>query len=388
MQEHQAQETLGYDDKPKICFVAHFAYGALTGGNTGHIGGVERQTSLMARWLAGRGYRVSMLTWDEGQGDGIDIDGVRVFKMCREDAGIRGLRFFWPKWASLIGAMKRANADIYYQNCAECVTGQAGLWCRWHGRKFMFSAAHDLQCDARLPALRTLRERILYRYGLRTAHKVIVQSKKQQDMMRGNFGRNSVILPMPCSEPPEGDYSCLEQVREEINRVLWIGRICQQKRPHLLLDLAEACPDIIFDLVGPEDDTDYCRGVCERASRVANIVLHGPASRELVPEFYRKATAMCCTSNSEGFPNTFLEAWSHGLPIVTTFDPDNLVANQGLGVSVQDVPGLASGIHSLCKSPDQRQNMSRRARQFYLKNYTVDAVMAKYEKVFVDVSRE
>ncbi|MBL7145005.1 MAG: hypothetical protein ISS76_12290 [Phycisphaerae bacterium] len=72
-----------YIDKPRICFVAHFVYGALAGGDGGHIGGVERQTSLMARWFAGRGHEVSMLTCDEGQEDGVEIDGVRVFKMLR-----------------------------------------------------------------------------------------------------------------------------------------------------------------------------------------------------------------------------------------------------------------------------------------------------------------
>lgn len=40
-------------DPSHICLVAHFAYGALAGGEHGHIGGVERQTSLMAKWLAG-----------------------------------------------------------------------------------------------------------------------------------------------------------------------------------------------------------------------------------------------------------------------------------------------------------------------------------------------
>ena len=35
-----------------ICFVAHFAYGELASIDTGHIGGVERQTSQMAKWLA------------------------------------------------------------------------------------------------------------------------------------------------------------------------------------------------------------------------------------------------------------------------------------------------------------------------------------------------
>ena len=35
----------------KICIVAHYAYGALTGEGSGHIGGVERQTALLSEWL-------------------------------------------------------------------------------------------------------------------------------------------------------------------------------------------------------------------------------------------------------------------------------------------------------------------------------------------------
>ena len=29
---------------PNSCFVAHFAYGAIAGGHSGSVGGVERQT--------------------------------------------------------------------------------------------------------------------------------------------------------------------------------------------------------------------------------------------------------------------------------------------------------------------------------------------------------
>ena len=82
------------EGKPHICLVAHYAYGALIGGSNGHIGGVERQTSLLAKWLAAKGYPVSMVTWDEGQTDGREIDGVSVYKLCRKDAGGKGVRFF------------------------------------------------------------------------------------------------------------------------------------------------------------------------------------------------------------------------------------------------------------------------------------------------------
>jgi glycosyltransferase involved in cell wall biosynthesis len=379
------EKISGHNGKLRICFVAHTAYGAMGGGKSGHIGGVDRQTSLMARWFAANGHPVSMLTWDEGQDDGVEIDGVRVFKMCRKEAGIKGLRFLWPKWTSLIAAMKRADADVYYHNLADCATGQISLWCRRHGRRFVFSVSSDVQCKAELPY--QFQERILYRYGLRVADQVIVQTRRQWEMMQENFGRDSVVLPMPCPGPDEDDYRDSELKRNNSKRVLWIGRICAIKRLDRLMDVAEACPELNFDLVGPEDGTDYSRDVCTRAKSIANITLHGPASRRNVPEFYKKAAVMCCTSDFEGFPNTFLEAWSYGLPIVTTFDPDNLIAENSFGIVAQDELGLIDGLLTLCGSPEKRQKISQKVRQFYLKNYTVDSVMPKYEEIFIDVSK-
>lgn len=374
--------------KPSICFVAHFAYGAMAGSRSGHIGGVERQTSLMARWFAGRGYQVSMITWNEGQEDGVEIDGVRVFRMCRKDAGIKGLRFFWPKWTSLVAAMNHADADIYYQNCAECVTGQMALWCRRHGRKFVYSVASEPDCDGRLLKMHSLRDRMLYRYGLRHADRIIVQTRKQQAMLQSGFGRNSVVIPMPCAGPSEDEYVERAQARNGEGRVLWIGRICGVKRPDRLLDLAEACPDLQFDLVGPAAETEkYARGICERAKTISNVTVHGPVARTRVFEFYRKAHLLCCTSDYEGFPNTFLEAWSCGLPIVSTFDPDNLIAEKGLGRVCKDVPDLSAGIRQLLESPQQWHKASQSAKEYYSQNHTVDIILPRFESIFMEVNR-
>jgi len=379
------EKVLGHNRKPRICFVAHLAYGAMSGGDSGHIGGVEKQTSLMARWFAERGYQVSMLTCDEGQEDSIEIGGVRVFKMCRKEAGIKGLRFFWPKWTSLIAAMNRADADVYYQNCGEYVTGQVALWCRRHGRKFVYSVASDPDCDSRLPEMHKRRERVLYRYGLRHADRVIVQTLRQKEMLRTYFERDSTIIPMPCPGPSEDDYVSCERAHNGSSRVLWIGRICEVKRPDRLLDLAEACLDLHFDLVGPTGDSEYACVVCERAKHTANVTLHGPATRERVSEFYKRARVMCCTSDFEGFPNTFLEAWSYGLPIVSTIDPDNLISKKGLGKVGKDISGLVDGIRKLLESPEKWRQASQSARAYYTENHAVDKAMERFERIFCEV---
>jgi glycosyltransferase involved in cell wall biosynthesis len=367
-----------------VCIVAHFAWGALAGGTRGHIGGVERQVSQLARWLAGRGHRVTVVTWAEGQADGIEIDGVRVLTLCRRTDGVPGLRFFHPRWTSLVRALARADADVYYQNCGEYVTGQVALWCRRHGRGFVYSVAAEADCDPSLPLMATWRERWLYRAGVRRADRIIVQTRAQELMLREGFHRNCDRIPMPCIAPGNPE---MPPAGPEAKRVLWIGRVAPEKRPDRLLELASACPDLAFDLVGPEDGSDYARQTIARARRLPNVVVHGAAAREQVSRFYGDASVLCCTSEREGFPNTFLEAWSHGLPVVSTVDPDGLVAGLGLGVAARDMPELVTGLQTLLAEPDAWWAASTRARAYYLEHHTADRVMPMFEQVFQQVAR-
>lgn len=375
-------------EKPAVCFVAHHAYGALIGGNVGHIGGIEHQQALMAKWLARRGWTVSMLTWDHGQPNGQVVDGVRVHTICGPREGLPGVRFLHPRWTGLVSAMRRADADVYYQNCGEYVTGQVALWCRRNGRKFVYSVASDPDCDADLPEMHTIRERVLYRYGLRHADRVIAQTRRQQEMLRQGFCRESEVIPMPCPGPTNGEYVAPSLVDGARKRILWIGRVCEVKRPDRLIALAKACPELVFDLVGPYEGSEDAAAVVARARDVANIQVHGPAARDEVPGFYQRASCMVCTSAFEGFPNTFLEAWSHGLPIVSTFDPDDLIATRNLGRVAADVPGLAAGLRDLLTSPPQWREASRNARAYYVANHAVDVVMPKFERIFLELAEQ
>ncbi len=368
----------------RICMVAHNAYGALAGSVRGHIGGVEWQTSLMAKQLVRRGFQVVVLVWGEGPaGDETTCDGVRIIKMCRQTEGLPGLRFFHPRWSSLTRALARADCDVYYHNSAECVTGQIALWCRRHGRRFVYSVASDMDCDVALPDLPGLRERVLYRLGLRRADRIIAQTRTQQAMLRTGFGRDSVVIPMPCAGPRSGEYVPVSPPAVGPPRVLWVGRIAPVKRVELLWDVAAAMPDVCFDVVGPlEPETVYTREQCRIAGDLPNVTLHGRIARERMPDLYRQASCLCCTSRFEGFPNTFLEAWSYGIPVVSTFDPDGLIAERGLGVAASDVAGLVRGIRGLLASPERWREAGDNARRYYSENHTVEAVLPRFEQVF------
>jgi glycosyltransferase involved in cell wall biosynthesis len=382
-------EFIKTSSKPSICFVSLDNFAALADDpKFGHIGGAEIQQALIGRELARRGYRVSFVTLDHGQDNEMEIDGRRIIKAYDPNAGIRMLRFLHPRLTSLWRAMRRADADIYYQRTHDSITGIVAAFCRRHRRKFVFGVASNFDCVAGSPYLPQRHARVLYLYGLRRAHLVIAQTVTQQRLLRENFGLDSTVIPNCAPDygrcPSGADAVASARGR----RLLWIGLIRPVKRLELLLDVAEQLHDVQFDVVGNGDiGSEYVKGVQSRAQAMPNVHLHGTVPHAHVQQFYQRAAALICTSHAEGFPNIFLEAWSYGLPVVSTFDPDNLIAEKGLGRVGKDVSKLAAGIRELLESPEKWLKASQSAREYYLENHVVDKAMEQFEKVFMEIDQ-
>ncbi|MBE0555864.1 MAG: glycosyltransferase family 4 protein, partial [Proteobacteria bacterium] len=148
----------------------------------------------------------------------------------------------------------------------------------------------------------------------------------------------------------------------------------------------EACPGLGFDLVGPAGEGPYARGILERAARRPNLRFHGAVPRDGMAGYYRKAACLCSTSDVEGFPNTFLEAWSYGLPVVSTIDPDGLILGKGLGAVARTAPELAAALRGIATSPERWADMSGRARAYFLETHHVSRAMPRMERLLLEVS--
>ncbi len=374
--------------KLSICFVSLDNFATLVQGpKLMHIGGAEMQQAIIGRNLAERGHRVSFVTLDHGQDNSMEIDGMRIFKAYDENVGIPVLRFSHPRLTSLWRAMREADSDVYYQRKGDTLTGIVAAFCRFYRRKFVFGIASHYDCLPDLPDCLKRRERILYRYGLRRANLVLVQTVTQQKLIRENFGIDSTVV-RSCAP----DYShCLSGTSAETSaqrtRLLWIGRFSPIKRLELLLEVAEKHRNLQFDVLGDGNaESEYVRRLRSRATSMPNIHLHGRVPHARVQEFYQRAAALICTSRAEGFPNTFLEAWTHGLPIVSTVDPDNLIAEHGLGVVACDAAGLAGGIQLMLDSQSHWSKASHAAMQYYKSNHSIEAVMPRLENTFLSLT--
>jgi len=368
--------------KPSICFVAPNIYPILSGRlDLKHIGGAEIQQTIIARELIHRNYSVSFITWDYGQPDAVVHDGIRVYKMCTAHDGIPGLRFIHPRWTCLWQAMSKANADIYYQRNAGIETGQAAIWCRKHDRHFIYAVAGEPDCQRNHWRLKKYRERILFRYGLHHADCIITQTHVQQEMLRKGLGLDSVIVRNCCHNSCPIDFNRPKSL--EIPRLLWLGRITRQKALDHLLNLAEILPEYQFDIVGDSNNKSvYAQRIIEKAKTMKNVLLHGYIPHSQVDQYYNRAWALLCTSDWEGYPNTFIEAWSRGIPVATRWDADNVVSQNGLGVFEKNTALMARKLQDLFQSPNEWEACSRRARNYYLQNHTVQKNVDAIEDIF------
>lgn len=371
----------------KICILSLNSYNVLSDGNgKRHVGGAETQMVAVGEGLARRGHNVSFICLDQGQSDGIQMSsGISVFKSSRANAGLPGVRFFWPSITSVWSAIGRAEPDVCLQACSDSWTGVTAAWCRRHKRKFVFVVMSNADCDAQLPFLKTRREKILCRYGLSRTNGIIVQTEVQSDMLWRNYGLKSNIV-RPCSKAIRSDAIIRQEPNNHATEVLWIGRFSPEKRLEWFLDVAEKCPDLTFHIVGgANSETSYSISLESRATVLPNVVMHGLVPHNEMTRVYQSCGILVSTSHCEGFPTTFIEAWAHGMPTVTSFDPDSIVAKHQLGYVGESVDDLAAGICRLTNHPDEYKEASLNARRIFEINHKVDKVAASFENVIMRI---
>lgn len=367
---------------PRICFVGLFNLPVLAREYNAHgIGGEEVQHTLLARAMADRGYEVSMVVMDYGQADGAEWGGIKTYKTYRSADGLPVLRFFHPRWTGMWAALKRADADIYYLSCASLWVGLTSLFSRQHRRKLVFRIASDMDCEPRKLLIKNnyWRDRRLYEYGLRRADAILAQSVYQQDSMKRNYGLSSTLASMLVDQPRD-----VLTFEARTIPVLWVSNIRQLKRPDLVLDLAAGTPEIAVHMIGGRipDSENLFDVTFQRASELPNVKFHGQIPYHEVNDYFANALVFTNTSDIEGFPNSYLQAWSRGTPVVAFFDPDGLIAREGLGVAVRDMQEMRAAVQELTTNRERWLATSARCVAFMRREFNEDRILDPYLDTF------
>ena len=182
-----------------------------------------------------------------------------------------------PRW--------RADADVLLPELRQCVTGQVALWCRCIAAHLYIRRRRIADCDGSLPLMPELRVRAFYRLGVRLAHRIIVQTGRQQRMFARGFSRDATVID---AVRAAWRRACRRRPFRVVELSLWIGRICAVKRPDRFLEAAAVTPEARVR-ARRSDDAVLSHPLDSRESGDAsNVTLCGAAS----PAERRQASRM------------------------------------------------------------------------------------------------
>ncbi|MGZ5063979.1 MAG: glycosyltransferase family 4 protein [Usitatibacter sp.] len=364
--------------KPHICFVAPTTWPILSGDTRLKVvGGAEVQQSMIAPALVRRGYRVSMICLDYGQPDRTEVQGITVYNMHKPDEGIPGLRFFHPRLTSLWRALTRVDADVYYQRTSAVYTGFMAHFCRRHGRKSIYSGASDVDFLPGREDIHFTRDKKIFEWGVRNVDRVVTQNEVQQKQLFDNYGIEGVVIPS-CYTPPAGARA------DRGGYVLWTASIRPSKRADLALEIARRLPNYRFVVIGgPDSDRksqEYYASLVETARALPNVEMKGFVPFVEAERWFNGARVVLNTSSYEGFPNTFLQAWSRAIPTVAFIDTGSRT-RQGLPVydSVRDVSEASWKVERLMRDDILWREASQRVLAHFRGNHSIGAVIDRYE---------
>lgn len=359
----------------------------LIGHGRQRVGGAELQLLKLARHLRDRGWRVSFVVGDYGQPDGAETkDGIVLHRAHRRRGKESLLRFAIRSLPRLWSALRAARANVYVQRCPNWTAAPLAWHCALSGGKYVYYMAHieDSLYNDRHPYLPSRIERSLFRAGLRRAHAVVAQTEDELRLLRQHQGRDAVVIPN-IWEAPEVD-----AIKSYPPQVLWAGTLTAHKRPLMLLEVAALVPEVEFRMAGgghPEH-ADLEEHVRARGRGLPNVSLLGRVPFDELGKHYADAWALVNTSDTEGFPNTYLQAWACAAPVVGTFDPDEVLCRHQIGFHCRTAGELADRVHALCTDKQLRHRMGHRAREYVRSHHDPSVVIPKIEELLLQLLEE
>lgn len=352
----------------KIVFLNDRIY-LYAAGAPSAVGGAERQQWLVALALRKAGWQVVVGVRDALEPNRrIDIEGV-------EFVGLGHKQFLWAWYRFLLSE----RPDWWYWRCASHLLGLAVVIGKLARVRTIFAVAFDSDVIIRHALFERPRWWPLYALGLAWSDRIFVQNEKQFLGLPPALRSKTLKVP---SITPATDTVIPHSQRP--GYVAWVAMLRKFKRPDLLVQIARKAPDIRFVVCGGPTtftaEPGYGEYIAETLRALPNVDYRGQVSPDDAMRIMGEAALFLSTSDEEGFPNTFLQAWSAGTPVVSLrIDPDHIVERHGLGKVSRTVEQAISDIMDLMDSPQRRQAVACRARRYVADNHSPSAVVRIFE---------
>lgn len=359
----------------RVCFVILRAYTLFNPEVKGVIGGAEVDFYYIAKELAkDPNYRVSCIVADYGQ-EPIEIrEGVALIKT--PDFNKKRVSATFRLWK----ALHTADAQIYVRKFPSAVTTEVALFCKRYGRRFVYRTASATECDGMFIKEHFFRGKGFI-WSLRHADAIIAQNKKDAKNLAETLGVSPQVIKNPHQLPP--------LVQKERDTILWVGRSARVKRPNLFLELAKQIPQQQFTMICQKaiKDTEY-DSLVARAKQIGNLEFITRVPFRKTRDYFQRARMLVNTSDSEGFPNTFIQACKWAAPILSlNVNPDGFLDKYECGMCANGDWELFVDKLKQILSPETAKKMGINARKYAEEFHDIYKIIKKYKKCFTQIAQ-
>jgi len=364
--------------KPSICFVSLNLYHLLTkDGSSEGIGGPEVQTLFIANELVRRGYEVSAITRSFNNSVLKQQPSFSIVESHEDSIGQPFSMVVSGKALGAWNALRKTNADIYFVNNCSFVLAPVVFHAKLRKKSVIFCGSSNPDFDPH-SIRQSARDKWLFYWGLKRCDEIFVQNEIQRSLLKTHFQRDGRIL-----------YIGLPKKNHAANSrriILWVGGMREVKNPHLFVELAARFPNERFVMVGGVKPSGkapmkgYYREILDRAEELQNLEMTGYIPFEDADKYFEDAKVLINTSEVEGFPNAFVQAWARGVPVISFVGIDNLLEKNGLGVVAKDLDDMTKKVEAILTA--KLVFSPERIRKFFEDNCTIERTVDVLEGTF------
>ena len=352
----------------RICFISPKAYPLFNANINKLFGGAELDLYLIATELAkDEQFEVSFITADYSQKPVEIIEGVKVIKSVNfKQNPLLGAIKIWQ-------AMNRADAEIYMIKTISMGMFWVAFFCKFKNRMFTYRTASKNESDGKYLKQNPIKG-MLYKRALNVARFISVQNTEDVANLKRTTGADSMAIRNGHRIGPLKNMSR--------DTVLWVGRSAKVKRPELFIELAEKIPKQHFTMICQHATADKnFDALVSKAAKVENLKFIDHVPFKDVEGYFQQAKVFVNTSDSEGFPNTFIQAGKFAVPILSlNVNPDNFLDHNKCGICANG--DWAKFVDALEVVSDPENRYGENGLNYIRQNHDMREIVERYKSIF------
>lgn len=326
------------------------------------VAGIQVQMSFWAKTFVKNGWKVFSFS-DKSN---YTIEGIHFIHKKTSWFGRNGLSIIEEPFR-YFKYIRQTNADVVFVRGARRDFYAIRKVCDLCKTKLVFLGASDRDFEPGQELILGSKINIkLYRKALHKNDNFITQNKCQADNLLEHYGKRSIIIPNIWAK---SDFNNNDKKKYA---AIWIANLRRLKRAEWFVELAKKMPQYRFAIVGGVNEQDYYELIKTESGYLGNLDFLGAQPLEKVNKLLSESQILTCTSEFEGFPNTFLQAWAQNIPIVSTVNPSNVITDYGLGKIIHTEEELYPSISKLLSSIELYQGIQDNIKKYFFENHDAD----------------